>query len=98
MVSLAKRPEERMGADTPPLLSGPDYPYGLCLTLTDSELEKLDLSDEGVEIGDLLDMKIMIEVKGVHKDASGCRIEAQIIAGSVENESTEDEDDEGEED
>jgi hypothetical protein len=97
MVSLARRPEDRMGSETA-LLQGEEYPPGLCLTLTDSELEKMSLSDEGVEVGDLVHLRVMVEVRSVHHDNAGCRIDGRIIAGGViENESTEDEDDEDEE-
>lgn len=100
MVSLARTAEERMG--TPyPLVGGDDYAPGLCLTLTDSELQKLDLADD-CEPGDLVHMMVMVQVKSVNKTESGCRIEGQIIgACCVENESTETPDeaeaDEGEE-
>lgn len=96
MVSLARDPKDRMGSEVA-LLQGEEYPPGLCLTLTDSELEKLSLSDEGVEVGDLVHLMVMVEVRSVHHDAMGCRIEARIIGGRVENESTEDEDGEDEE-
>src|SRR5690348_11484966 len=96
MVSLARRPEDRMGSEAA-LLQGEDYPPGLCLTLTDSELEKLSLSDEGVEVGDLVHLMVMVEVRGVHHDGGGCRIEGRIIGGRVENETTEDEDDDEDE-
>lgn len=96
MVSLARDPKDRMGSDVA-LLQGEEYAPGLCMTLTDSELEKLSLSDEGVEVGDILHLLVMGVVKSVHKDGGGCCISLQISAGRVENESTEDEDDEDEE-
>jgi hypothetical protein len=96
MVSLARRPEDRMGSETA-LLQGEEYPPGLCLTLTDSELEKMSLSDEGVEVGDMLHLMVMCTVRSVHKDNGGTCISMQIIGGRVENESTEDEDDGDEE-
>ena len=77
-----------MGSATA-LLQGEEYPPGLCLTLTDSELEKLSLSDEGVEVGDLVHLMVMVEVTGVHHDGGGCRINTRVIGGRVENESTE---------
>lgn len=92
MVSLARDPKDRMGSDVA-LLQGEEYAPGLCMTLTDSELEKLSLSDEGVEPGDMLHLMVMTTVRSVHKDGGGCSIHLQIIGGRVENESTEDEDD-----
>jgi hypothetical protein len=75
-----------------------DYPTGLCLCLTDRELEKLDLDDEGVEQGDYLHLFIMAKVRGYNKSERGTRIDLQVVAMSIEDESTEaapdDEDDE----
>ena len=80
-----------MGSETA-LLQGEDYPPGLCLTLTDSELEKLSLSDEGVEPGDMLHLMLMTTVKSVHKYGGGCSIHLQVIGGRIEDETHEDED------
>lgn|SRR5512135_858807 len=99
MVSLARDPKDRMGSETA-LLQGEEYAPGLCMTLSDSELEKLSLSDEGVEPGDLLHLMVMCKVTNVNKGGDGCHIAMQIIGGRVEDESKEemgDEDDEDEE-
>lgn len=91
MVSFARSPMEMRDTMSTSLLQGEDYPPGLCLTLTDSELEKLSLSDDGVERGDMLHLMVMCTVSEVHHDNGGCRIVMQIIGGRVENESTESE-------
>lgn len=82
---------------------GPSYPYGLCLRLTEKELERLGLSEE-VEVGDYLHGVFMAKVTHVsthaHEGGKGCGVELQIVAMGVEDENTEyqeDEDDEDEE-
>ena len=66
---------------------------GLCISLNDEVLSQLDLDDD-VEVGDMLHLRVMVEVTSVHKSSDGCRIEAAITHGTVENE---DDEDEGEE-
>ncbi len=89
MVSLARTATERRPSMGDSLLRGDEYPYGLCLTLTDAEMEKMSLSHEGVEPGDLLHLMLMTRVESVSKDGDGCTIRLTTIAGRVENESTE---------
>lgn len=90
MVSLVRSAEDRADDMMPSMLSGdnPDVPSGLCLCLTDRELEKLDI-ESSPERGDILHLMILIQVTACHSDASGERIEAAIIGGRVENESHE---------
>lgn len=72
----------------------PDVPSGLCICLTEAELEKLDL-DDSAEVGDYLHGRFMARVTSVSKNDHGggakCRIEMSLVALSIdENESTED--------
>lgn len=98
MVDMALGPEEK-GKDYPmamPMDSGqPKYPYGLSISLTDEELEKLDLEPD-CEVGELIHLTAMAKVTSVSQnettDGKRCRIELQIIALGAE-----DEDEEGEE-
>jgi hypothetical protein len=75
-----------------------EYPHGLSISLTEKELEKLDLCDE-VEVGDFLHGAFMAKVTSVsshsHEGGKGMRIELQIVAMAIEDESSEikDEDD-----
>ena len=73
-------------------LAPPDVPPGLCLCLTERELEKLELSDEA-DVGDLLHCTIMAKVTAVNKSDSGsgakCRIEMSIIYMACESEDDE---------
>lgn len=68
----------------------PDYPYGLRICLTHSELEKLDL-DADCQVGDVIDMRAFACVTSISKDGDSCRIELQIQKLAVENETDEDE-------
>jgi hypothetical protein len=78
-----------------------DYPYGLCISLTEKDLEKLGLDDD-VRSGDFLHGAFMAKVTSIsHHNRNGkdsCCIELQIVAMGIEDESTEveDEDDEDE--
>lgn len=97
MVSLVRTDDERMDDMMPSALSdmgNPDVHSGLCLRLTSRDIEKLDL-DGLPDKGDLLHLMIMIQVTAIHQDSNGDCVEASIIGGRVENESTEsmDEDD-----
>lgn len=71
--------------------SRPDYPWGLCITLTEKELEKLDLDDD-VDVGDMIDLRAFGEVTGVHKSDGCCRVEIQLQRMAVENEMNEEQD------
>lgn len=61
-----------------PQFTYPTVPYGLCISLTNNELEKLDL-DDGCEVGDLLHMVCMARVRNVNKSELSCRIEMEIF-------------------
>ena len=64
------------------------HPYGLCISLSEVELEKLGLDDD-VDVGDMLHLRVMVKATSVHKHETGCRIECAIISGKVEDEDTE---------
>jgi hypothetical protein len=72
-----------------------EYPHGLSISLTEKELEKLDLCEE-VEVGDFLHGAFMAKVTSVsshsHEGGKGMRIELQIVAMAIEDESVEAED------
>ena len=101
MVDMKDEPEKE--ENEPVKSSGGSYPYGLCIRLTEKDLEKLNL-DEDVEAGDYLHCVIMAKVTSVsrhHHDTedgvnSGCCVEMQIVAMSVEDENTEYEEDDEE--
>jgi hypothetical protein len=93
MVSMERTPAEKADAMMPAILTETcDVPYGLCITLTDAELEKLDLDGE-CEHGDMIHLFAMARVQSVHQDNNGIRIELAITDLGVEDESTEEEPD-----
>lgn len=80
-----------------PISSVPDdgepiYPYGLCICLTEAELETLGLDNE-CEVDDMLHGHFIATVKSVSKNATtdGCRtrVELQITHLSCEDEGEE---------
>jgi hypothetical protein len=82
--------------------SQPDYPCGLSISLTEQELDKLNLDYEDVKPGDLIHFHAMAVVTSVSHNANRdqepqCRVELQITHMSAENEEYEDEEDEDEE-
>jgi hypothetical protein len=70
------------------------YPYGLCLSLDNETLDKLDL-DGDCEPGDFIHLFALCKVTSVSKNDTGdgmkCRIELQITHAGVESEDEENE-------
>lgn len=89
MVDMRRSDDEKVAEMKPDPLGGNDYPYGLCLSLTERELEKLDLDDD-CEVGDMIDIRAMGRVTSVSKNQSDgkdrCRIEIQIESIGLEDE------------
>lgn len=93
MVDMARSKEEMRETAIPSSINESIYPYGLCISLNNDDLEKLDL-DSDCQVGDLIHMTSMAKVTSVSRnetsEGENCRIELQIIAmGVTENESTE---------
>ena len=99
MASMAYEDGEGMAETGPSLLSKPEHPYGLCITLTERELKKLDL-DAPDDVGDLLHLNVMCRVTSLSKSEGGtCTVRAQITDALVmENETEEGEEEEVDED
>jgi len=101
MVDMAKTPQEKAEdmaeASAPTALMQPDYPYGLCICLTQDELDKLGL-DSDCCVGDMVHLFAMASVTSVSKRDNGagpeCRIELQITHLEVEDEDEENEENE----
>lgn len=91
MVDMSMDDEEKAEFMTP---SPPKYPYGLCISLCEKELEKLNL-DGSCDVGDMLHMHCLAKVTSVSSrdddNGSSCRIELQIthIEANPENEDEE---------
>jgi len=96
--TLAEKEEaaERM---QPTAATQNDYPYGLCISLSQDELKKLGLEDEEVEVGDMIHLHCMAEVTSVSKSDNQqmgpqCRVELQITHIAAEDEEEENEQEE----
>lgn len=84
LVSMELDDEDKL--DNPIMVSDravhPDYPYGLRISLTENELEKLKLDHKEASVGDYLNLRVRACVKSIseHDDGGGkcCRMELQI--------------------
>lgn len=99
MVSMELTPEEiEASGMCLPVDAGdaPKYPYGLCISLTQVELAKLGLTDDDVEVGDMLYIHAMAKVTSIsttdtENNGPRTRIELQIVAMEGEDEDAENE-------
>lgn len=61
---------------------GPQYPYGLCISLCEKELDKLRLDINEAAIGDTLDMRCIGVITALSQtdgpDGPCCRVEIQL--------------------
>lgn len=102
MVDMEMDDEERLEATLPiamPDAKGPQYPWGLRISLTQDDLRKLGLLDCPCDVGDVIDLRAFAEVTSISRNkvkpvAGGeeteqVRIELQIQKLAIENESTE---------
>jgi hypothetical protein len=104
MIDMSLAPSEAKDEfPTAPMLeakqSAPVYPYGLCISLEDEQLEKLGLEGDLPEVGELVHLMGMARVTcaseqerilpdGSKKKCS--RVELQIVALKAEDEDRED--------
>lgn len=96
---LNKTDEERLAEK----LSKPEFPFGLQITLTHNEFEKLGLDYDEAEVGAIFHGHFMARVTSVscsENDSTGkcCRVEAQIEDLEIESEDEENEEEEDDED
>jgi hypothetical protein len=89
---------EPMPADAKP--SVPVYPYGLCISLEDEQLEKLGLDGELPSVGDMLHIAGMAKVTSASENeremSDGSKQKCRRIELQFTHLATENEDDEGE--
>lgn len=90
---MRKTPEEKMEDMISPIGAVNDYPYGLCIRLTQDELEKLDVDHSDWKIGDIFDLRSLARVTSVSENEteSGkrCCVELQILMLGAESEAEE---------
>lgn len=98
MQDMALTPEEKsemaICGPSSPMSMINNYPYGLCISLGDEQLEKLNL-DKDCEPGDFIHIFAMAKVTSVSKNDTGegekTRIELQITHMGIEDEGKENE-------
>lgn len=97
MVNMARTMAEKEEAAecVPSPANQPDYPYGLSICLCQDELEKLDLGDEDIQVGDLIHLHCMAMVTSVSKNSTSngdqTRVELQVTHIQAEGEDEENE-------
>ena len=95
MVDMEMDDESKIDAVMPIAMpTKPDYPYGLRISLTEKELEKLGLDASEAFVGGTIHITgAMGEITSVSENDNGdgkcCRIEIQIQKMSVESEDAE---------
>jgi hypothetical protein len=104
MIDMARSPEEIKKDMAPmsmpsPESSAPAYPYGLCINLTEAEIDKLGIDAADCSVGDMIHLfaiaKVTSRSDNEMETAGGgrkqcCRIELQITHLGLEDEDRED--------
>lgn len=85
MVDMEMDDEDKLDSVMPIATDTPDYPWGLRITLTDKEFDKLGLDPSEAEIGGMLTGRFIGKVTSMSANASEggdpcCRCEIQITA------------------
>lgn len=83
MQSMEMTDEESYDAPTPIAMpTKAQYPYGLCLSLTNAEIEKLGIDPDEAVVGGVFHLEGLARITSVSctegPDGTCCRIEAQI--------------------
>lgn len=97
MVSMELDDDESMDTVMPyPMKDRPSFPYGLRICLCDAEFEKLGISPEGTQVGEIFHMFALARVTSVsmnETESGPCwRVEAQIESLALESEDDENDD------
>lgn len=94
MTDMELDDESKMDAVMPIPTDKPDYPWGLRITLTEKEFEKLGLDPRDAAIGGIFHGHFLATVTCVNANSSEsgdcCRVEAQITHLAIESEDEED--------
>jgi hypothetical protein len=69
---------------------GPEYPYGLRISLTEKELAKLDLDVADADVGDLVDIRALGVITSISQDEGSngktARVEIQLQKLALDDE------------
>ena len=97
MKSMEFSDEDKLDAPMPIPTNKPDYPWGLRISLTEKEFEKLGLDSKDAVVGGIFHLHALARVTfASHSDSETgpcCRVEAQIEDLAIESEDAENEDD-----
>ena len=93
LVDMKRTPPEV--SDSPAMPMGSDYPYGLCISLCEDELEKLGFQQDELKVGDMVHLHAMATVTSTASNESttgaSFRAELQIThINALEDETEED--------
>lgn len=99
MVDMKRTPKEDMSDSVVSMAASdntPNYPYGLSISMSEEELERLGIGPEDLGIGDILHMHALMKVTSVSSSENEhtgkcCRVELQITHMSGESEDAENE-------
>lgn len=91
--TLDEKAVERVRDTYPPAIQDmPDVPGGLCIVLTEVELDKMEIEDDP-EVGDMIHISAMGKVTCVSNTDTGSgvrrRVEISLVSMAAEDESTE---------
>src|ERR1700680_4667311 len=95
MVDMARTPAE-VKTDMPCTMDQPLYPYGLCLSLGQDELDKLGFGKGDLAVSDMVHLHCLASVTSVSEHDNihsrpSCRVELQVThISAVEDEAEED--------
>lgn len=94
MSMSAEEAEEKM-EKMMPSQDAPKYPYGLAISLTHDELEKMNVDYEDWAVGDTFHLHAMAKITSISRnesqDGENCRVEMQITSLDAESEDDENE-------
>jgi hypothetical protein len=93
---MALTPEEIADNMMPSFGNAPKYPYGLCISLCEDQLEKLKVDSSAFEVGQMFHLHAFAKITSISASEredgkSNCRVELQIVALGCEDEAEEDE-------
>lgn len=90
--------EEAAEAAIPTASSMEDYPWGLRICLTETELAKLGFDKGDLEVGDMIHLHAFVTVTSVSENSTdqgtNCRVECTLTHISAEDEDEENEEEE----
>lgn len=100
MVDLALTDEEKLDSTMPVMpMDRPQYPYGLCISLSERDFAKLGLDPSAAKVGGMCHGHFMARVTSVSENEREggdkcCRVEMQIENLALESEDAENEEEE----